>query len=257
MTPYQPSDFARRILRKLASASGTGAVARRLADGSFQIAATALPAALAAEFTSHDLVEIQPGGRLVISGAGRSFVKRNLLKARDARSGSQEEADNRYRRQHQVIHSVERQIAGKKREVMVNLTESPLNWLARRKDRAGRPFLLPEQVEAGERLRRDFTSAGMTPRMTSGYDGVPVGKGYGGLSHGLNVTEVQLTARKRFGAAIDCVGPDLSEVLLRVCCFLEGIGDAERHLDWPARSGKIVLKIALDRLARHYGILSG
>lgn len=249
--PYKPSAFAKRILRKLAS----GAFGRRLADGSFQIGVTALPGTLADELIGHDLVALEPEDRLVISVAGRAFAKRNLLKVSDASARGDGDPGAGYRRQHQVIRSTEKNIDGKRRRVLVNLAESPLSWLAQRKDRAGRPFLLPEQLEAGERLRRDFTSAGMAPRMTSGYDGVPVNSGPGAKIHGLNISEAQLSARKRFGSAMDGVGPDLSEVLLRVCCFLEGIGVAERHLHWPARSGKIVLKIALDRLARHYGTL--
>jgi hypothetical protein len=41
-------------------------------------------------------------------------------------------------------------------------------------------------------------------------------------------------------------------VVLRVCCFLEGIETTERRMGWAARSGKIVLRIALQRLQRHY-----
>ena len=44
----------------------------------------------------------------------------------------------------------------------------------------------------------------------------------------------------------------LGDVALRVCCFLEGIEAAEQHLGWAARSGKIVLRIALQRLVGHY-----
>ena len=53
---------------------------------------------------------------------------------------------------------------------------------------------------------------------------------------------------------MEALGPGLSDVVFRVCCFLEGLETAEKRLGWSARSGKVVLKIALERLALHYGI---
>ncbi len=68
------------------------------------------------------------------------------------------------------------------------------------------------------------------------------------LTHG----ERQAAARDRFNGAIDHAGADLSDVLWRVVCAGEGLPDAERALGWPVRSGKLVLKIALDRVAQFY-----
>ena len=51
---------------------------------------------------------------------------------------------------------------------------------------------------------------------------------------------------------MDDLGPGLADVVMRVCCFLEGLESAEKRLGWSARSGKIVLKIGLQRLKRHY-----
>ncbi|MBC7477161.1 MAG: helix-turn-helix domain-containing protein, partial [Pseudorhodobacter sp.] len=59
-------------------------------------------------------------------------------------------------------------------------------------------------------------------------------------------------ARDRVAVALRDLGPGLGGVALRVCCFLEGIEAAERRMGWAARSGKIVLRIALQRLRRHY-----
>lgn len=53
-------------------------------------------------------------------------------------------------------------------------------------------------------------------------------------------------------AALSDLGPGLGDVALRCCCFLEGLEQAEKRLGWSARSGKIVLRIALQRLKRHY-----
>jgi hypothetical protein len=52
--------------------------------------------------------------------------------------------------------------------------------------------------------------------------------------------------------ALRDLGPGLGDMVLRCCCFLEGLEAAEKRMGWSARSGKIVLRIALQRLKRHY-----
>jgi hypothetical protein len=134
-----------------------------------------------------------------------------------------------------------------------NDSESPLAWLARRKDASGKPLIAPSQFAAGERLREDFTRGAMMPRIGANWT-APVARGRragGGEFHGADSV---LAAKERVGRAMAAVGPELSGVLLDVCCFLKGLETVEHERGWPRRTSKVVLGIALDRLARHYGI---
>ncbi len=138
-------------------------------------------------------------------------------------------------------------------QVLVNDSESPLAWLARRKGRDGRAMIAPDQFIAGERLRADFTRAHMTPRVTSSWTGIAGTKGAGGAGE---MTDLVLASRQRVRLALDACGPEFSGLLLDICCFLRGLEDVERERGWPPRSAKVVLQLALDRLARHYGLRS-
>jgi hypothetical protein len=136
-------------------------------------------------------------------------------------------------------------------QVVVNDSESPLAWLARRKGRDGRAMIGPDQFIAGERLRADFTRAHLTPRVTSSWLGIGRTKGSGG---GGEMTDLIVASRQRVRLALEACGPEFSGLLLDVCCFLHGLEDVERARGWPSRSAKVVLQLALDRLARHYGL---
>ncbi len=136
-------------------------------------------------------------------------------------------------------------------KVVVNDSESPLAWLARRKGRDGRAMIGPDQFIAGERLRADFTRAHLTPRVTSSWSGIAGTKGSGGAGE---MTDLIVASRQRVRQALEACGPEFSGLLLDVCCFLRGLKDVERERGWPSRSAKVVLQLALDRLARHYGL---
>lgn len=135
--------------------------------------------------------------------------------------------------------------------VTIDEGESPLAWLARRKGRDGRSLISAHQFVAGERLRADFTRGNLTPRITSNW-GAPTGRsGAGGAGE---MTDLVVASRQRVQNAIAACGPEFSGILLDVCCFLRGLEDVERERGWPSRSAKVVLQLALDRLARHYGL---
>jgi len=135
---------------------------------------------------------------------------------------------------------------GRRRSVTVNAAESPLGWLY------SRNLVTRRQYDAGERLRSDWERAQLAPRVTMTWDAAPVARGRGGSGVGPDLTGAQLDAKRRFHAAVDAAGPGLSDILWRIICAGEGMRDAENALGWPARAGKVVLGLALDRLATFY-----
>ncbi|NWH09231.1 MAG: ATPase [Alphaproteobacteria bacterium] len=144
---------------------------------------------------------------------------------------------------------------GVQRKVQVNTAESPLAWLRRRKGPDGRPMIDELAFAAGERLREDFTKAALAQRVTADW-GMPVTAGPRGPARA-ELPLIALAARRRVEKAMAALGPGLGDIVMAVCCHLKGLEMAEGGLGWPQRSGKVVLQIALDRLARHYGMVSG
>jgi hypothetical protein len=168
----------------------------------------------------------------------------------DAGTGAGESI-GRYRAQHLALALYMIEAADGARHVTLDQAESPLAWLARRKGKGGKAHIEPEQLLAGERLRADFTHAGMMPRITSNWH-APVAIGArGGAADTFG--EGAIAARQRVRHALAAAGPEFSGLLIDVCCFLKRLDDVERERGWPARSAKVVLQLGLDRLARHYG----
>lgn len=135
-----------------------------------------------------------------------------------------------------------------RRSVTVNLAESPLSWLR------ARGHVSARQYEAGERLRGDYETASLGARVTMRWDAGPRMTGRRGAPEALDPTLAQISARRRFDAAVGAAGPGLADVLWRVVCAGEGLAAAEKGLGWPVRAGKLVLGLALDRVADHYGL---
>jgi hypothetical protein len=132
------------------------------------------------------------------------------------------------------------------RSVTVNLAESRLGWLF------SRGLVTRLQFDAGERLRGDWERSQLAPNVTMSWDAAPIARGRGGSAAGSDLSASQLDARRRFEAAVASAGPGLSDILWRIVCAGEGMRDAETALGWPARAGKLILSLALDRLALYY-----
>lgn len=243
----------RRLLQALAEPGARGALSPLEASTLVVVAArkgvTVARARFAAAAGDAALAEglvrwEQEGGerRLALTDAGRAHLRR--LSASDV-----DQAEP-FRAQH-ASYAL-RQLEKGARPTLVNDAESPLAWLARRKDRDGRSFLDAAQLEAGERFRRDIEQAQLLQRVTANWE-ASINAARQGADAGA-VSEVAIDARRRLARAVDATGPELAGLLTDVCGYLKGLEIVESERGWPARSAKVVLKIALDRLARHYGL---
>lgn len=182
----------------------------------------------------------------VITDAGRAWLARD----RARRLGDVEGA---FGRQHREIADAVVPASSGPEEVAINLRESPLAWLRRRRGSDGEPLIDAASFEAGERLRRDVTFAGLMPSVTARWDGA-VGGGGGASRDPAGATDAVIAARQRVRAALAATGADFADLLLDLCGFLKGVETIERERRWPPRSGKIVIRLALGQLARHYGL---
>ncbi len=222
------SAAAAKLLRALNSASETGLPL--LPDGSCQAGRLAAPAALVAELVQKDWVQ-RRAACLYLSHPGARALERLGV------------ADG-FAQQNRLMQPCKRRVPG--HTVAVNLAESPLGWLKRR------ALIDERQWQAGERLRADFYLGQQPARTTMSWDAPPMGKTARGPAEHLDPTLAQIHAKQRFGGAMGAAGPGLSDVLWRVVCTGEGIETAEKALGWPARAGKLVLTMGLDRVASYY-----
>jgi hypothetical protein len=256
---------ARRILRRLCEIGSVLAVAPELEKaavlkGTIRIAV--VDRAVAQAFALKDWISVKSSGRVTIyeiTSAGRAALKRLLDEDRVPDAAGFAEARTPFADQHRewAERSIAEPGSEAPRRMRYNLAESPLAALARRRDKDGKPFLEPDMTAAGERLREDFELAQMGTRVAQNWDRFLTSGDRGGFQPGSGQAEGPSRARARVAAALRDLGPGLGDMVLRCCCFLEGLEVAEKRMGWSARSGKIVLRIALVRLKRHYDEVYG
>lgn len=235
MTPNLDDRDLVKQLRRLATRQGTGVPVPRGGEPDL---------ALANELTRRGLIARTADGASVLTDLGRAFLKRKLA------------GDDGFAAQHQSRAAVDLADAelGRHR-VVVNQDESPLGWLRRHKGRDGRPLIDAAEFAAGERLRADYTRGRIMPRVTANWTAtVARGRRDGGAGGMAELTEAAIAARRRVEDALDTVGPDFAGVLVDFCCFLKGIEEIERSRQFPTRSAKLIIRMALASLSRHYGL---
>jgi hypothetical protein len=190
---------------------------------------------------------------LLVETESKKFAAAPVARAWLKRRSS---AERPFRVQHGEIVTT-RAAGDRDREVLVDLDESPVASLGRRAGKNGEPWLSSDLAAAAERLRRDFELGQLQPRITANWSAsVSDGRRSGDGSGLKDLTDMALAARLRFDRAMREVGPELSGVLVDVCCFLKGLEAVERERQWPGRSAKLGRRMAWTSLARHYGLTS-
>lgn len=251
----------RRILRRLCEAGAVLAVApgmekaavvRALPDGRSTRTAV-VDCEVAQAFALKEWIAVRKSGRVVsyaITAAGRAALKRMLAQTKGGAEGFAG-STSPFSLQHRDMEEAD---AGEEtpRKIRYNRAESPVSALARRRDKDGAPFLSRELVAAAERLREDFEMAQMGPRVTQNWDSFLTPGTRSSYNPASGPANGPASSRERVARALRDLGPGLGDMVLRCCCFLEGLEAAERRMGWSARSGKIVLRIGLQRLKRHY-----
>ena len=258
---------AARILRRLnengaclaiANDMDKAVVARETPDGrTLKTAVVERPFAEA--MALKDWISVTSEGRITryrITPSGRMALKRMLAEEEAIRVGMGEAADPFLPQHRDWVKRNASQETNKRRGIRYNAAESPLSVLSRRKDRNGKPFLQPDLVAAGERLREDFELSLIGTQITQNWEQFLASGARGELAGGGD-TGGSKEARDRVLSALSDLGTGLGDVVLRCCCFLEGMESVEERMGWSARSGKIVLRIALTRLKSHYDEESG
>lgn len=194
-----------------------------------------------------DLARAEPGGRrhLVLSSAGRARLRRQA-----GPEGSAFLAQHLDLVPEEAVERERDEAPGAPR--LRDASESPVAWMARRRGRDGEPLIEPTAFEAGERLRRDITVARMTPRLGVAWGSERVDGS--GPRDPASASDAVVAARQRVRGALDAVGGDLANLLIDLCGELKGLERIEAERRWPARSAKVVARIALGRLAEHYGL---
>jgi len=142
------------------------------------------------------------------------------------------------------------------RPAQMNLnTRSAFRALAQRLSTSGEPFLSASELEAGERFSSDWSRANYGRSQTQNYMRTGTDTGCANVAETAAIAAID--SRRRVSAATDYVGPGLSRAVISICGKDMGLEQMEKAEGWARRSGRTVLKLALQRLADFYGTSPG
>jgi hypothetical protein len=181
-------------------------------------------------------------GAYVLTDAGRARAMRDSALP-----------DEAFAAQHRPI--VERPVIdaeGDVRSARGHDADRVLRRLAALRDGSGRTWLDRAELSAAARLKSDWERGEVGLVRGSDWSAPPKG----GTPRGAGAQDAAMAARcdarRRVTDALAALAPPLRAVVERVCLREEGLEALERAEAWPARSGKLALKLALAQLVVCY-----
>ncbi len=188
-------------------------------------------------WVASDLMHETDGG-FVLNTTWRAWVRRHLERDPDATDG--------FQAQHQLRQTFKTDDGT---PVQRNVGQTALEF-ARIRPNGSRFGISDAEFAAGLQLQSDVFKSQGPGRLGMDWSRPDYvdGGGYGETDHHF------IDARRRVRDALDYVGPGFADFVLDMCCELRGLEDHENVFTLPRRSGRLVLKLGLSRLAVFYDL---
>ncbi len=180
------------------------------------------------------------GDGYALTSAGRTHVTREAAAP-----------DEAFVAQHRaVVDRAVIEVDGRARRVRGHDADAVLRRLAALRDGDGAAWLNGAEIAAVARLRSDWEMGERGLVRGSDWSAAPLGSAARGpLNQAERAAGAFCDARRRVAETLERLAPPLRRVVERVCLRGEGLEAMERGEGWPARSGKLALKLALAQLA--------
>lgn len=128
--------------------------------------------------------------------------------------------------------------------------DAPMRRLAGLRDASGAAWLDRGELVAANALRADWALGEIGALRRSDWMAAPIGSGSRGPNNAQEAAMARrCDARRRVAEALARLAPPLRRAVERVVLREEGLEALERAEGWPARSGKLALKLGLAQLA--------
>ncbi|MCJ8323087.1 MAG: hypothetical protein HRU29_03320 [Rhizobiales bacterium] len=132
----------------------------------------------------------------------------------------------------------------------------PLLKLFNRQRNIEHKYLSQEHLQAGQKLFGFFAKSKLQPNVTMNWERIASAPQphYTGQQTQTGFAEATYMARKQLYEGLAHVGEEYAAILVEICLFGNGLEATEKSFNWPARSGKLMLTMALDKLVSYYGM---